>query len=351
MDLISRRALLAGAAGIKLPRKLRLGMVGLLGHAGEILTPLPHIPDVELVAVAEADAGELEKIKKRPVAAKAKFYSDYRRMLDAEQLDVVGVCTSNGDRAKSVIAVAERGLPLIAEKPLALHRADFEKAKKAVTKSGKPIWLILPLRYEPQYLAMRQMVKDGVVGEVGMVSSQKSYKAGVRPKWMKERESYGSTILWIGIHMFDLMRWTTGRDFTEVFSYQAQIAAPPGIGQMENTTTTILKMDNGGTASLHMDYYRSEAAPTHGDDRVRIAGSKGVIEYMAATGLTVLRQGGKVEVVKEMPPEREIFVEFLEAAFNGKKNDMPLEDVWKVNEITIASHEAAVSGRPVKVGG
>ena len=71
MDLISRRALLAGAAGIKLPRKLRLGMVGLLGHAGEILTPLPHIPDVELVAVAEADAGELEKIKKRPVAAKA----------------------------------------------------------------------------------------------------------------------------------------------------------------------------------------------------------------------------------------------------------------------------------------
>ena len=34
--------------------------------------------------------------------------------------------------------------------------------------------LILPLRYEPQYLAMRQLVKDGVVDDVGMISSQKS---------------------------------------------------------------------------------------------------------------------------------------------------------------------------------
>lgn len=349
MDSISRRALLAGAA-VKLPRKLRLGMVGLLGHAGEVLTPLAHVPDVELVAVAESDAAELDRMRKRPVAAKAKFYADYRRMLDAEKLDVVGVCTSNGDRAASVIAVAERGIPLIAEKPVALTRADFERVRRAVTASGKPIWLLLPMRYEPHYLAMRQMVRDGVVGDVGMISSQKSYKAGDRPRWMKERATYGSTILWIGIHMFDLMRWTTGRDFTEAFSYQAQVAAPAGIGQMENTTTTILKMDNGGTASLHMDYYRSEAAPTHGDDRVRIAGSKGVIEYMAATGLTVLRQGGKVEVVREMPAKREIFVEFLEAAFNGKANDMPLADVWKVNEVTIAAHEAAETGRPVRVG-
>ena len=350
MEFITRRALLASAAAIKLPRKLRLGMVGVLGHAGDILTPLPRIPDVELVAVAESDPAELAKIRKRPVAAKATFYSDYRRMLDAEKLDLVGVCTSNGDRAASVIAAAERGLPLIAEKPLALTRAEFERARKAVTASGKPIWLLLPMRYEPHYLAMRQLVKEGAVGDIGMISSQKSYKAGVRPVWMKDRASYGSTILWIGIHMFDLMRWTSGRDFTEVFSYQSQVSAPPGIGQMENTTTTILKLDNGGTASLHMDYYRSESAPTHGDDRVRIAGSKGVIEYMAATGLTLLRQGGKVEVVKELPPAREIFVEFLEAAFNGKPNDMPLPDVWKVNEVTIAAHEAAVTGRPVRVG-
>lgn len=347
---ITRRALLAAPAIVRLPRKLRLGLAGVLGHVGDIVSPLKNLPDVELVAVAEEDPAELARFKKRPEAAKATFYSDYRRMLDAEKLDVAGVCTSNGARCESVIAVAERGLPLIAEKPLALNRKDMDRVRKAVTASGKPIWMILPLRYEPQFLAMRELVRQGAVGTVGMISSQKSYKAGVRPKWMKERETYGSTILWIGIHMFDLMRWTSGRDFTEVFSYQAQIAAPPGIGQMENSTTTVLKMDNGGTASLHMDYYRSESAPTHGDDRVRIAGSGGVIEYLAATGLTLLKTGTKVEAVKELPAEKEIFVEFLETAFNGKTNDMPLDDVWKVNDITIAAHESAETHRAVKVG-
>ena len=54
--------------------------------------------------------------------------------------------------------------------------------------------------------------------------------------------------------------------------------------------------------------------------------------------------------MKELPEGREIFVEFLEAAFNGKANDMPLADVWKVNEVTIAAHEAALTGRPVRLG-
>jgi hypothetical protein len=44
-------------------------------------------------------------------------------------------------------------------------------------------------------------------------------------------------------------------------------------------------------------------------------------------------------------------VEFLQAAFGGKANDMPLDDVWKVNEITIAAHEAAELGRVVRVSG
>jgi hypothetical protein len=127
------------------------------------------------------------------------------------------------------------------------------------------------------------------------------------------------------------------------------VAAPPGIGQMENTTSTVLKLDNGGTASLHMDYYRSESAVTHGDDRVRIAGSNGVVEYLAGTGLTVLREGSKQYVMNELPPKRSIFIEFLESAFNGKPNDMPLNDVWHVNETTIAAHESAVLGRPVKI--
>ena len=43
------------AAPLKLPRKLRLAVIGTVGHIGDVLAPLPKLPEVELVAVAETD--------------------------------------------------------------------------------------------------------------------------------------------------------------------------------------------------------------------------------------------------------------------------------------------------------
>ena len=40
----------------------------------------------------------------------------------------------------------------------------------------------------------------------------------------------------------------------------------------------MLTMRNGGVASVTLDYLRPAAAPTHGDERLRIAGTRGVIE-------------------------------------------------------------------------
>jgi predicted dehydrogenase len=349
---ISRRVLLAAAVErtVRLPRKVRLGIVGTVGHLSEITRPLPMLPDVELVAMAEADGRLAERFQKSPAGAKAKLYSDYRNMLDAEQLDVLGICTPNGGRAAVVAAGAERGLALIAEKPTALSRKELATVRKAVERGGKPMWLLLPMRYQPEYLAMKKLVADGAIGTVGQMSSQKSYRYVAQEPWKVKRETYGSTILWIGIHMFDLMRWTSGRDFTEAYSYQSQVAPAKSLGEMENTTSTILKMDNGWSATLHMDYFRPDKERIHGDDRLRLAGSEGVIEYMEATGLTLLRNDGKgTQVVKDLPAKKEIFVEFLQTVFNGQADDMPARDVWRVNEITIAAHEAAEAGRPVKI--
>ena len=123
-----RRSLLFATAGaalaqkskqpVRLPRKIRLAFIGGDGHAGEILTPLPLLPDVEIVAFTESE--ESGKTIKSPRAAKAKKYDDYRRMLDQEKPDVVAVLTPNGGRAQAVMACTDRKINWIAEKPLAI---------------------------------------------------------------------------------------------------------------------------------------------------------------------------------------------------------------------------------------
>jgi len=46
----------------------------------------------------------------------------------------------------------------------------------------------------------------------------------------------------------------------------------------EDHAGLLLRLANGGTATCHLDFLRPEAAPTHGDDGLRIAGSEGVLE-------------------------------------------------------------------------
>lgn len=351
----SRRQVLAGStlafakAEVRLPRKVRLALLEMEGHVGEVIKPLPSLPDMEVVAIAHPDAAAAQKQMRNPRLAGAKYFAEWRRMLDETKADVVSVCTPNGTRAAAIIACLERGMHVIAEKPLALNRKDLERIRTLAQAKQVKVSTLLPMRFSPPYLALKKIGDSGELGEIINISSQKSYKAGSREAWMRKMTTYGGTIPWIGIHMIDLMRFASKREMTEAFSWRAQIGAPEGIGEMENTTGSIFRLDNGGVATLHMDYCRPESAATHGDDRLRLAGTKGVAEYMAATGVTLLAAGRKGEAIKDLPPEGSVFVDFIEHIYNGKPTALPFEDVYRGNLVTIAAQEAAVRGTVVRV--
>lgn len=337
------------AEPIKLPRKIRVAILGLQGHTGEIAAHLKQLPDVEVVAVSDSDASALEKFTRHPGLGQARRYPDYRHLLDAEKLDVAAVCNNDGERAEAILACVNRKLNVIAEKPLAIRRPDLERIKKAVARENVNLGMLLGMRYEPMYLALRNIVQSGAIGEVAQISSQKSYKLGAREGWYTHRDTYGSTILWIGIHMIDLMRFTSGREFTRASSFMGHVAFPE-LGAMENTTTSSFQLDNGGTATLHMDYFRPETAPTHGDDRLRLAGTQGVAEYMDATGqVTLMTAKSKPEIITKLPAGGSVFADFLQHAYNGKPATLPLDDIYRVCEATLAANEAAVSGRVVQI--
>lgn len=356
---LSRRAWMTGAAStalaaqaapetVRLPRKVRVALIGLGGHTGEIFSQLPRLPDVEIVALQDADEQAVARTARNPRLSAARRYTDYRRLLEQERVELVAVSGSNGARAAGILACVERKLHVIAEKPLAIERADLERVKQAVKRSGVRLSMLLPMRFSPPYLALKQVAASGEIGEVAQIAAQKSYKAGERAAWFKQRATYGGTMPWIGSHMVDLMRWTSGREFTEVFSYETRIGFPE-LGDMENVTATVFRLDNGGAGTLRMDYFRPATAPTHGDDRLRLAGLKGVVEYQAATGVTVLSEKEKPRVVSELPPAGSVFVDFLESVYNGKAPALSLEDIYRVCDIVLMARQSAEQHRVIRL--
>lgn len=332
---------------MRLPRKVRLALIGLEGHTGEILQPLARLPEVELVAVCDPDGERLERTfaKRRP---EVRRYTDIERLLETESLDVAAVCGPNGGRAERILACLGRKLHVIAEKPIALTRGELARIRGALSGGKLHLSMLLPMRFASPYLALRRIVESGQIGEVVQIASQKSYKAGERPEWMRRRATYGGTIPWIGIHMIDLMRFTSGREFREVFSLTARIGFPQ-LGEMENVTGSLFALDNGGIAVLRMDYLRPETAPTHGDDRLRLAGLEGIAEYQAATGVTLMTGKREPHVVTDLPPPGSVFVDFLESVYLGKPAALSMDDVFRVSEITLAAEEAAVEHRIVRI--
>ena len=326
---------------VRLPVRVRVAILGLEGHSGEILEPLPFLPDVELVAICSSAAQELPSM---PQNVKAKRYWNARQMLDQERADVVAVCNNNGERAAAILDCLGHGAHVIAEKPLALRRADLQAIRTAAERSGKQVGMLLPMRFEPMYLQMKQAVADGLVGDVVTIDAQKSYKAGVREEWYRHRDTYGGTIPWVGIHMIDLMRFVSGREFREVSAFAANVAAP-ALGEMENVAVAAFRLDNGGAASLRLDYCRPETAPTHGDDRLRVAGTKGVVEFQEKTGTVLLTQTSRQ--LPPLPPAQSVFVDFLESVYNGKPSRLPAGDIYRVNEVALGAQEAVEQRRIV----
>jgi predicted dehydrogenase len=183
---------------------------------------------------------------------------------------------------------------------------------------------------------------------VAQIAGQKSYKLGERAEWMRHRETFGGSIPYIAIHMVDLMRFTSRREMVDAVSFQSRIGHPE-MGDMENTTASIFRLDNGGTAALHMDYLRPDTAPTHGDDRLRLAGTEGIVEFQESTGVTLMTGKEKPHAIQDLPPDGSLFLDFLDSVYNGKQPGLSMPDIWRANEIVLAARESAERHAIVKI--
>ncbi|HYG36634.1 MAG TPA: Gfo/Idh/MocA family oxidoreductase [Clostridia bacterium] len=333
---------------VKMPETIRVGIIGLDGHCSEITGALKVCPNLRITAIAENKPDLLRPFRSNPATANARFYQDYQQLLDHETLEVVAVCGENGVRARIVTACAERGIPIAAEKPLALSLSELTAVKKVLSARRIPLTMLLPMRCSPQFQAMREVIRSGQIGEVVAIDAQKSYRLGTRPDWMKNRRTFGGTIPYIGIHMVDLMRWTTGRDFVQVGAFQSTVGAPQ-IGDMENNAALIFKMENRGTATLHLDYLRPAAAASHGDDRLRVVGTKGIVEYQEGRGLTLVTESQPMTKIDSLPPAKHLFADFIASLYQGTPHLIQPDEIYRVTEIVLKAREAAERNRLVQL--
>jgi predicted dehydrogenase len=328
---------------------MRIGIIGLKGHQGVVLKGAKQLGDCEVVAVSDDNSSALNAFRKNePLAAKAETYADWRMLIEHSMLDVCCVADENGMRIDQLMALAERNIHIVTEKPLTTTLEDLARLRAAMDRSNSRLTMLLTMRHEPKYLAMRKLIQQGAVGAVCQISSQKSYRFEDRPEWQKSRKRLGGTIPFIGIHALDLMRWTTGLDFTHVAAFHGN-GGTPEFGETEDHASLLLGCSNGASATARLDYLRPHTAPTHGDDRLRIAGGDGILEAVGAEPELLLVTNKKEPHRIKPEPTSNLFVDFVESIKQDRSSRIPAEDCFYITEVVLKARQAADEKRLIEL--
>ena len=275
------------------------------------------------------------------------WFDDGHAMLAAFAPDVVsvgGVYGFNGDWAATALA---RGLPTVTDKPAAATWAQLDRLRDIVSADPAAVLLTeFDFRCRPEFVAAR--AATGRVGDVVLVTAQKSYRFGTRPPWYADRPAYGGTLPWVASHGLDAVGFVTGDRIVRVVGRGGNVSRP-AMGSMEDHVAVLAELAGGGTAVVHADYCRPAAAPTHGDDRLRVAGSAGVVE---------VRDGRCVVTTHDAPPADvtdtavvlPIGAELLATAAGGGSGVFSTADSLSAAALLLHARDAADGRRWVDVG-
>ena len=322
---------------------IRLAFIGASGHFGYILADLERFPQVRAIGYAPSFEGEdTTPYRDLPDCA---AHPTWQALLADAQPDVVVVCGRNDVNAAIAASAARQGCHVISEKPAAITMDDLDALQAAVRSGGGLYTLLLGMRYEHAWHTAHALVRQGAIGEPLLISGQKSYRWGQRPHWYGDASTYGSTMAWVGIHIFDLARWIGGVAFTAVAARHANLAHPDRPAA-QDACAVLAALGNGGSASFTLDYMRPNAAPTHGDDRLRIAGADGVLEICDGGQRVSVLTSKRYEPAWPLEPSGRGFLGDLVAALEGRGSLLvSAEQSWDMTRLSLLAAASADAGR------
>lgn len=255
---------------------MKIAILGASGHYPYVLDALPLIEGAEVTSVAptrpEEDVSHLlEKVKG------AAVYASPEELLAHAEYDIVAVNGWFCDSADISIACMKQGIPVYSEKPLATSLPKLSELSRIYGETKSPLGCMLDGPSRGWFRAVQRAVQAGEIGEIRMLHAQKSYRMGTRGAVYRRIETYGGMLPWVGIHG---VNWVCRLLQKPVLSFSAASsdAHNRGNGEMETAAALLLQFQGGEIATVTADFLRPVASARHDDDRLRVTGTKGMIE-------------------------------------------------------------------------
>lgn len=338
--------------------EIRIGLIGLTGRPGIVLNAIPKIRGARLVAFARTDGDSLPKTwprKDEQVLRESghlrsfhkdtSVYETYQEMFAHEDLDIVACCLPNGLNAYASMAAARKGCHVISEEPLALGSKSLAALESVVDEAKVHISATCEMRAHPGVAAMREAIAGGLIGEPILAFAQKSCKPKEQQSLFQEQaKALVDSTPWMGLDMLDCISYTTGLEITQASALQHN--KDDAVSGFHENPGLLVKLLNGATGIISVHYVGWKASPEEGSTRLRVTGTKAVIEMI----------GARVKLLtpnhppKEMPlaPRRSSFETFASFLRGEGSHVMTTEETFRAARAALMADQAVKERRLIR---
>jgi len=192
------------------PVKIALVGAGEIGvvHARAHAT----VPGTEIVAICDVHG---EQARRLAQSLRSAAVADLDAVLKDPAIEGVDLCVPNHLHRDLTIRALTAGKHVLCEKPIALNLEDADAMLAAAQQSSRFLMIGHVLRFWPEYRLAKQVVDEGRIGEVRLISGRRmvSLLAGTSGAdgWRHDPNRSGGAVIDMQIHDLDIFSWILGR--------------------------------------------------------------------------------------------------------------------------------------------
>ena len=307
----------------------RVGIIGCGSMGRAHAQGYGQVSGCRVVAGVEMDAGKSKAFVE--TAGAERMYTDYRDMLEKEELDLISVCTWPTAHCEMTVAAAQKGPKgIICEKPLAVTLDEADRMLAACEENGVALATGHQHRWDAQAILTREWIDAGRIGDPVFFWGHCSLD-----------------LMNNGTHVLDLIHYFNGDRAVEWVMGQIDCRSQKR-GQanhpdmvVEDAAIGEIRYANGLRAAIELGAFAPNAYQFH------LFGSEGVIDVNVPGGppLRLLSSGGSgweiPEIQQPVNATTRKIVEFVRAVDEGREPDCSGRLGRQILEILIGIFESS----------
>ena len=165
----------------------------------------------KVIALCDADGSKAEAAKVK-YALDCPVYTDYKRMIDEQKIDVIHICTPHYLHAEMVEYALSRNIHVLCEKPACISRNELSKLEIAVKNSSAQLGVCLQNRYNNSVNEVENLLRGHkILGAFGNVVWRRFGDYYTASDWRGQlKKEGGSALINQSVHTLDLLQHLVG---------------------------------------------------------------------------------------------------------------------------------------------